>query len=158
MYIPMVDSVSILLQDSGVPVDTKTAEKPFVSIFSTHNFNMIVLFIWIPMLWVYGHYKYFNLSVRGSTLKNEFCMSSTNMTNRWRFNFNVKYICNGIKKIQNSIKIKKNIKSVCIFYHIKSISEPGVTAVQLKPARPGFIPLKHDAWSFSFASSSGIKT
>ena len=52
MYIPMVDSVSILLQDSGVPVDTKTAEKPFVSIFSTHNFNMIVLSVksWIRQL------------------------------------------------------------------------------------------------------------
>ena len=25
-------------------------------------------FIWIPMLGVYGHYKYFTLSVRGSTL------------------------------------------------------------------------------------------
>ena len=26
-------------------------------------------FIWIPMLWVYGHYKYFTLSVRGPTLR-----------------------------------------------------------------------------------------
>ena len=59
-----------------------------------------------------------------------------------------------MKHFQNSIKIKKYIKSVCIFYHIKSISEPGVTGVQLKPARPGFIPLKH----FRFASSSGIMT
>ena len=25
-------------------------------------------FIWIPVLWVYRHYKYFTLSVRGSTL------------------------------------------------------------------------------------------
>ena len=25
-------------------------------------------FIWIPMLWVYGHYKYFTLSAQGSTL------------------------------------------------------------------------------------------
>ena len=25
-------------------------------------------FIWIPTLWVYGHYKYFTLLVRGSTL------------------------------------------------------------------------------------------
>ena len=48
-----------------------------------------------------------------------------------------------MEHFQNSIKMKKNIKSVCIFYHIESISEPGVTAVQLKPARPGFIPLKH---------------
>ena len=63
-----------------------------------------------------------------------------------------------MKNFQNSIKLKKNIKSVCTFYHIKSISEPGVTAVQLKPARPGFIPIKHDAWSFSSASSSGIMT
>ena len=31
--------------------------------------------------------------------------------------------------------MKKNIKSVCIFYHIKSISEPGVTAVQLNTAK-----------------------
>ena len=45
MYIPMVDSVSILLQDSGVPVGTKNAKKPFVSFFSTHNFNMIVLLV-----------------------------------------------------------------------------------------------------------------
>ena len=44
MYIPMVDYVSILLPDSGVPVDTKTVEKPFVSIFSSRNFNMIALF------------------------------------------------------------------------------------------------------------------
>ena len=43
MYIPMVDYVSILLPDSGVPVDTKTVEKPFVSIFSSRNFNMIAL-------------------------------------------------------------------------------------------------------------------
>ena len=41
-----------------------------------------------------------------------------------------------MKHFQNSIKMKKNIKSVCLFYHIKSISEPGVTAVQLKAARP----------------------
>ena len=61
-----------------------------------------------------------------------------------------------MKHFQNSIKMKKYIKSVCIFYHIKSISEPGVTAVQLKPAKPGFKPLKHETWSFSFASSSGI--
>ena len=60
-----------------------------------------------------------------------------------------------MKHFQNSIKMKKNIKSVCIFYHIKSIS---VTAVQLNTAKHEFQPLKHDAWSFSFASSSGIMT
>ena len=54
--------------------------------------------------------------------------------------------------------MKKYIKSFRIFYHMKSISEPGVMAVQLKPARPGFIPLKHDTWSFSFASSSSKMT
>ena len=63
-----------------------------------------------------------------------------------------------MKYFQNSIKMKKNIKSVCIFYHIKSISEPGVTAVQLYTAKHEFQPLKHDAWSSSFASSSGIMT
>ena len=57
---------------------------------------------------------------------------------------------------QNSIKMKKNIKSVCIFSHIKSISEPGVTAFQLNTTKHEFQPLKHDAWSSSFASSSGI--
>ena len=46
-----------------------------------------------------------------------------------------------MKHFQNSMKMKKNIKCVCIFYH-----------------RPGFQPLKHDAWSFSFASYSGIMT
>ena len=33
--------------------------------------NVLVMsfrFIWIPMLWVYGHYTYFTLAVRGSTL------------------------------------------------------------------------------------------
>ena len=30
-------------------------------------------FIWIPMLWVYGHFKYFTLSVRGSTLDDRLC-------------------------------------------------------------------------------------
>ena len=54
--------------------------------------------------------------------------------------------------------LKKNIKSVCIFYHIKSISEPGVTAIQLYTAKHEFQPLKLDAWSSSFASSSGIMT
>ena len=34
MYIPMMDSVSILLSDPGVPVDTKTVEKPFISFLS----------------------------------------------------------------------------------------------------------------------------
>ena len=34
-------------------------------------------------------------------------------------------------------KNDKNIKSVGIFYDIKSISEPGATAVQLKTAWPG---------------------
>ena len=63
-----------------------------------------------------------------------------------------------MKYFQNSIKMKKNIKFVCIFYHIKSISEPGVTAVQLNTAKHEFQPLKHDAWSSSFASSSGIMT
>ena len=63
-----------------------------------------------------------------------------------------------MKHFQNSIKMKKNIKSVCIFYHIKSISEPGVTAVQLNTAKHKFQPLKHDAWSSSFAQSSGIMT
>ena len=63
-----------------------------------------------------------------------------------------------MKHFQNSIKMKNNIKSVCIFYHIKSISEPGVTAVQLNTAKHEFQPLKHDAWSSSFASSSGIMT
>ena len=63
-----------------------------------------------------------------------------------------------MKHFQNSMKMKKNIKFVCIFYHIKSISEPGVAVVQLKPAKTGFQPLKHDAWSFSFASSSGMMT
>ena len=29
-------------------------------------------FIWIHMLWVYGHYKYFTLSVRGSILDVKF--------------------------------------------------------------------------------------
>ena len=55
-----------------------------------------------------------------------------------------------MEHFQNSIKMKKNIKSVCIFYHIKIISEPGVTAVQLKTANYEFQPLKHDAWSSSF--------
>ena len=109
-------------------------------------------------LYNYKYYKYFTLSVRGSTLNNELCMSSTNMTNSLLFIFNIKYICNGIKHFQNSIKMKKSIKAACIFYHIKSISEPGATAIQLEPARPGFQPLNHDAWSFSFASSSGIMT
>ena len=67
-----------------------------------------------------------------------------------------------MKRNETFTKFHKNknkyIKSVCIFYHIKSISDPGVMAIQLKPARPGFIPLKHDAWSFSFAWSSGIMT
>ena len=63
-----------------------------------------------------------------------------------------------MRHFQNSIKMKKIIKSVCIFYHIKSISEPGVTAVQLNTAKHEFQPLKHDAWSSSFASSSGIMT
>ena len=63
-----------------------------------------------------------------------------------------------MKHFQNSIKMKKYIKSVCIFYHINSISEPGVTAVQLNTAKHEFQPLKHDAWLSSFASSSGIMT
>ena len=63
-----------------------------------------------------------------------------------------------MKHFQNSIKMKKYITSVCIFYHIKSISEAGVTAAQLNTAKHEFQPLKHDAWSFSFASSSGIMT
>ena len=62
-----------------------------------------------------------------------------------------------MKHFHNSIKMKKiYIKSVCIFYHINSISEPGVTAVQLKSAKHEIEPLKNDAWSSSFASSSGI--
>ena len=63
-----------------------------------------------------------------------------------------------MKHFQNSIKMRKNIKSVCIFDHIKSIAEPGVSAVQLNTAKLEFQPLKHDAWSSSFASSSGIMT
>ena len=63
-----------------------------------------------------------------------------------------------MKHLQNSIKMKKNIKSVCIFYHIKSFSEPGVTAAQLNTAKHEFQPLKHDAWLSSFASFSGIMT
>ena len=58
-----------------------------------------------------------------------------------------------MKHFQNSIKMKKNI-----FYHIKSIFEPGVTAVQLSTAKHEFQPFKHAAWSSSFASSSGIMT
>ena len=63
-----------------------------------------------------------------------------------------------MKYFKNFIKMKQNIKSVCIFYHIKSISEPGVTAVQFKSAKHEFQPFKHDAWSSSFASFSGIMT
>ena len=56
-----------------------------------------------------------------------------------------------MKHFQNSMKMKKNLKSVCIFYQIKNISEPGVTAVQLNTAKHEFQPLKHDAWSSSVA-------
>ena len=50
-----------------------------------------------------------------------------------------------MKHFQNSIKVKKKLKSVCIFYHIKSISESGVTAVQLKPAKLEIQPLKYES-------------
>ena len=66
-----------------------------------------------------------------------------------------------MKHFQNSIKMKKNIKAVCIFYHIKSISEPGVTAVQLNTAKhefnlssmtPGHLVLRHLQYNYIIIS------
>ena len=60
---------------------------------------------------------------------------------------------NGIGPITTFLKFQ-----LCRLVSIISISEPGVTAVQLNTAKHEFQPLKHDAWASRFASSSGIMT
>ena len=45
-------------------------DKKFLFLIWNHYKSSFSFFrsIWIPMVWVYGHYKYFTLSVRGPTL------------------------------------------------------------------------------------------
>ena len=71
MYFYMYEETFSQTPYSQQPQRTFDCINHEVQIKKVHNKIFIYIsfyFILIPMLWIYGHYKYFTLSLRGSTL------------------------------------------------------------------------------------------